>query len=349
MLWHMDMSHVEEPQVHSMEVVRRILPFRERLADQFGTSHGNASLQLIDVVIAMLAGFFNPLVRSQRLIEALSEQQWMQGQTSVARIPRSTFSDAVRRFDPQSLRPLIQELTQRIPALATRDADLAGITRQVLAADGSYFNLAGEVAWALANRRGNTSKLQSRVRLNLQLDVQQFAPVDCDISGREDASEAAAFQRNLKSGVIYLVDRGFVHFGFIQAVLDKGSNLVLRLRKDVGFCVHSAQDLTARDAELDVRSDDLGVLTGPTSPSNQGRATRTAQAPSQTLRRVVIWDPVKKESVLLLTDLLDVPAYVIALLYRKRWQIEICQPYCLQSERFYELPFRRLGTVRSVA
>ncbi|HUO10637.1 MAG TPA: IS4 family transposase [Phycisphaerae bacterium] len=35
--------------------------------------------------------------------------------------------------------------------------------------------------------------------------------------------------------------------------------------------------------------------------------------------------------------------------YAMRWKIEICQPYCLQSKRSYELPFRRLGTVSSAA
>ena len=54
----------------------------------------------------------------------------------------------------------------------------------------------------------------------------------------------------------------------------------------------------------------------------------------------------------LLTSVLDAKALGVAEaveLYRRRWGIEICQPYCLQSERFYELPFRRLGTVRSAA
>jgi hypothetical protein len=43
------------------------------------------------------------------------------------------------------------------------------------------------------------------------------------------------------------------------------------------------------------------------------------------------------------------PPNQIVGLFTGRWSIEICQPYCLQSERFYELPFRRLGTVRSAS
>ena len=68
---------VDRQDVHALDVVRELLPWRERLATAFGTGHGNADLQLIDVLIVMLAGFFNPLVRSQRLVEALSSQDWI--------------------------------------------------------------------------------------------------------------------------------------------------------------------------------------------------------------------------------------------------------------------------------
>src|ERR1700733_10594360 len=108
---------VQRQDVYSLDVVRELLPWREQLATAFGTGHGNADLQLIDVLIVMLAGFFNPLVRSQRLVEALSTQQWMQERTGVERIARSTLSDALARFDPEQLRPLIEQLSKRVPAL----------------------------------------------------------------------------------------------------------------------------------------------------------------------------------------------------------------------------------------
>jgi len=104
-----DVIDIPDPDIHSLSVVKALLPWREQLATNFGTTHGNASLQTIDVLIVMLAAFFNPMVRSQRLIDALSSQQWMQDQAGVSRIARSTLSDAFKRFDPQVLRPLIEQ------------------------------------------------------------------------------------------------------------------------------------------------------------------------------------------------------------------------------------------------
>jgi hypothetical protein len=88
----MDQTRVQEDHIHAMAMVKLLLSWRERIASGFGTSHGNAKLELFDVMLVMLAGFFNPMVRSQRLIEALSSQAWMQQQAGASRVPRSTLA-----------------------------------------------------------------------------------------------------------------------------------------------------------------------------------------------------------------------------------------------------------------
>jgi hypothetical protein len=319
----MDPIRIEPAEIHSLEIVHRLLPWREQLACGFGTAHGNAQLELIDVLIVLLASFYNPLVRSQRLIDALSSQSWMQERTGLKRIPRSTLSDALKRFDPEQLKPLIGHLCKKVAGLSHKDPDLACLTRQVIAADGSYFNLAGEVLWALACRRGPTQADQSRVRLDLQLDVSSGTLWEGSVAGNEAGSEPAALMNHLRPNVIYLVDRLYVHFGFLNAVLARGSSFVVRLKKTTGFEVRQSLALEARDTELGVMEDHRGVLSGPVTKGNVGRASRTGKPPTCELRRVVVWDPQKNQAVSLLTDLLDVPAYVIAMLYRKRWMIEL--------------------------
>lgn len=316
-------AEIEQDQVRSLAIVRQLLPWREQLASGFGTDHGNADLQLIDVLIVMLAGFFNPMVRSQRLIEALSSQAWMKDMTGVERIPRSTLSGALARFDPERLRPLIKELADRVPALGRRDADLARVTRRIIAADGSFFTMAGEVAWAML--RGNRSGAKDRdaVRLNLQLEVDSFTPIDCDVSGRDDASEPAAFTRRLHPGVVHVADRNFLSYAFVNAVLGCGSNLVLRVRAATQFDVDQSMPLEAADAEAGVVGDDLVHFRGATGTSNKGHRSFTDAPPNRTVRRVVVWDARNQKHVVIVTDLLDLPARVIAAIYRNRWQVEL--------------------------
>jgi Transposase DDE domain len=319
----METTRIEPEEIASLDIVQKLLSFRQQLGSNFGTSHGNARLELIDVLIVLLAAFYNPMVRSQRLIDALSSQDWMQERTGLARIPRSTLSDALTRFDPEQLKGLIGDLCKKVGKLDRKDPDLALLTKQVIAADGTYFNLAGEVLWALACRRGSTSKCQSRVRLDLQLDIISETLLEGCVSGLGSGSEPKVLMEHLRSGAIYLIDRLYMHFGFLNAVLEKGSSFVVRLKKNIGFTVKENAPLVGRDKELGITEDQRGFLSGPVTKGNQGRGSRTGKPPAQELRRVVVWDPQKREYVMLLTDMLDVPAYVIAMLYRKRWMIEL--------------------------
>lgn len=302
-----------------------LLPWREHLATAFGTSHGNADLKTIDVLIVMLAAFFNPMARSQRCIDALSQQKHVREQTNVNRVARSTLSDALRRFDPEQLKPFIGILANQIPALGRRDADLASVTRQIIAADGSYFDLIGEAAWAMHSSRlkDDGTPRKDQLRLNLQLDVQTFAPVDCDISGNDDNTEAHAFIRSLRPGVIYVADRNFIHYGFVNAVFDRGANLVLRLKKSNKFTVESSREMDDADHAAGVTADELGHLPGAQSEGNEDHRSFSDKPPTRLLRRVTIFDAVNDKSIVLLTDLLDVPAGVIGTIYKRRWQIEL--------------------------
>lgn len=321
-------AEIAEDDLLALGVVRQLLPLRRKLLDDERLEHGNTRVHLFDTLVLLAAAFYNPTVRSLRLIEQLSQLDWVKDRTGLARVPRTTLSDAMRRLDPERLRPVIEELVSRLPHLRHQDPDLEKLTRDLLVADASYFNLVGEVAWALAGTKRNGVP-QPRVRLNLQLEVSNFAPADLDVSGAGDGSEPAAFMRRLKGGVVYVVDRNFVHFGFIDAVFDKGSNLVLRLKKDTRFTVTEARTLTQRDREAGVLADEVGFLGAPETPDNnrhKGRRSRTTPPPTRPLRRVTLWDEKNQEEVYLLTDLLDekdVPAYVVGAIYRKRWQVEL--------------------------
>jgi hypothetical protein len=283
-------------------------------------SHGNERLHLRGIVGVLLAAAFEPAVRSLRTLDDLSLHSKVQTVSGVPRVARSTLSDALTKFDPLSLRPLVHALQKQLPQLERVDAHTAELTRKIIAADGSWFNLAGEVTHALQCSRGNTGR-QYRVRVNLQLDVDSFCPTDFDVSG--DGCEAKAFIRLIQPDCIYLADRNFVHFGFINAVLEKKSNLVLRLKRRVHFDVQGTNQLTEQDKTHNVLRDEVGALPGPQSAGNADARSCSAKPPGCTLRRITVWDEKNQCEIVLLTDLLDVPAYVIGVLYRLRWQIEL--------------------------
>lgn len=302
--------------LRSMGTIRRYLPPE--------AEHGNRRLHFADMVGLLLSAGLQPTVRSLRMIEQHSAADDVRAMTGRPVVPRSTLSDALAAFDPESLRPLLDRLRAQMSWLKHVDPDTHQTTRRVLAADGSWFNLAGEVTHALMmNRAPGETRRRYRVRLNLQLDVDTMLPIDFDVSGKGDGSEPAAFKRRIKPDCVYVVDRGFVHFGFINEVLRKGSNLVLRLRKDTHFAPAQDRPPSELAKAAGVKLDQTGTLSGPTSAGNTGRASRTEKPPTQTLRRIVVRENGSDNDLILVTDLLDMPAHLVVELYRSRWKIEL--------------------------
>ena len=128
---------VEEDKLVCLKLVAAVQPFCDSLAIVQDSVHGNCRLFLSDTLLVLLAAFFNPTVRSLRLVEQLSQMNWIQGQLNVDRVCRSTLSDALSRFDPRHLLPVINGLMRQIPQLSKRDGDLAGLCKQIIAGDGS--------------------------------------------------------------------------------------------------------------------------------------------------------------------------------------------------------------------
>ncbi len=285
-------------------------------------AHGNEALHLRGMLALLLSAAFEPAVRSLRTIDDLSLCPDIQVIVGVPRVARSTLSDAMAKFDPAALNPVIGALKKQLPQLQRFDPHTAQLVGKILAGDGSWFNLAGQVDHALHCARGNKGR-QCRVRLNLQLDVDGFCPDTFDVSGKADGSEAAAFARNIQPDSIYLLDRNFVNFSFLNAVLAGKSHFVVRLKKKVNFTVSRSSALCDEDSKHGVLRDEVGTLSGPASAGNQDARACSAKPPARSLRRVTVFDENKQQEVELLTDLLDVPAFVIGILYRLRWQIEL--------------------------
>jgi hypothetical protein len=307
---------ITQTPVNVPSLVRHVQTLREYWQKYVPPEHGNVSLRKEDVLIVMLCGFFDPLARSLRTIEQLAQVPSVKQHLHAEQVPKSTLSDALDRFRVEHLRPLVGQLQKEVPQLQKIDPDLELVARKIVAGDGSLFRLAGEVAWALQRRKNGRGQIDSQVRLNLMVDVKRWTMEDFSISGGADkGGEPAAMEPMLQKDVLYLYDRAYYPFDFLNAMLSRGSDFVVRLKKDIVFRARERRALTPKDIEAGVREDQtglLGVEDGCKSP-----------APTQVLRVVTVWDEKNKEEVRLLSNLADVPAWVIGLLYRCRWVIEL--------------------------
>ena len=280
--------------------------------------HGNRQLFLDDVVIAHLLAFFNPTLRSLRTIEDFSQTRQAQRHLSVRRLCKSTLSDFHRVAEPELLTPIVERLQAAAASRGLRatPAGLPETLGQVLAVDGSFFAVAADVAWAVAHRT-NRGQKRAGIRLDMHLDVATWLPQVVAVSGGE-TSEAQSAAATITPGAIHVYDRGIFSFELLERQQAADAFFVHRLREPGPRCPkflgETAQPLTPEDESAGVLSDTLGCLAGSTH----------RKAPAFVLREVVVRSPDESGGVIrLLTNLLDVEARVIGLLYRYRWSVEL--------------------------
>ena len=277
-------------------------------------AHGNRVLTADRLVVGLLLAFFDPLARSLRLIEDAGD---FGGRLDLPRLARSTTSDALAAFDPAVLAPVIDDLRARVPALAHADPDLAAITRRIVAADGTYLTTLADVAWALRHTKSD-GRRQGQVRANVQLDVATWVPRVVTVSGDDGQSEPAAVAADLPDGVLYVFDRNFLDFTFIAQLLARDNQFVLRVRANAPAArVVESRALAAADVGAGVAADEVVELTGRGAPPGRFRRVTVRTTDRQG----------NPETIRLLTSLVDaaddVPARVVAAIYRQRWQVEL--------------------------
>jgi len=180
------------------------------------------SFMVDQLFLGLLLAFFDPMARSLRTLEDKAD---FDGRLDLARLARSTTSDALAVFDPSCLKPIIDELRQHVPHLAHSDIDLAGITRQIIAGDGTYLTTLADVTWALRHTKRN-GRRQGQVRANFQMDVMTWTPQVVSISGDDDTSEPWAFAKDLLHGVLYVFDPKLSGFQFIGRLLAKRTTIL---------------------------------------------------------------------------------------------------------------------------
>jgi hypothetical protein len=305
--------------VFGSKSVRGLLPLLEQLPPI--SDHPNRGLQTRDVLVAHLLAFFNPTLRSLRALEDFSRTRQAQRYLAVDRLPKSTLADFHHLVDPAVLEPIVAHLlaeTARRGVAAP--ADLPDSIRQVLAVDGTFLALAADAAWAIRHAT-NTGKAKASVRIDVHLDVASGLPRVVNVHGA-GTSEPASAARSIQEGAVHVYDRGFFDFTLIDrhraASTTVPTPFVMRMRaegqRSPKFDRHEARPLTAKDRAAGVLSDHTGRLAGSTH----------RKPPEGMLREVVIASPEEPGGLIrLLTDLLDVPAWVIGVLYRYRWQVEL--------------------------
>lgn len=177
-------------------------------------------------------------------------------------------------------------------------------------------------------RAAKMAKMEAKVRLHTQFDLERGVPIRIDVTegvSRGEADERAVLAKALEGSRCYVKDRGYAKFKLFNDIVRAGSSYVCRLRDNSRYEVEEQGTLTAEDVEAGIVLDATVRL---------GEYKDAEERPDHPLRLIVVKTtphekrggaagPAGNGLLLIATNLLDLPAWIIALIYRYRWTIEV--------------------------
>jgi len=268
--------------------------------------HGNRQFRFDHYVALLLLHFFNPLLSSLRALQQATGLENVQQVVGVKPTSLGAMSEAAGDvFDPEALVPIIEQLSQQA-SLLPHESRLSDLPGDLLATDGSFLRCLPRMTWALFRHKSSNRA----VKLHMMFDVLRGLPADLEITDAR-TGETKVLAKKIKPGKLYVLDRGYIHYRTYQAMHDRGAFFVARLKDNSSYQVLEDGPLSDADRSAGVVCDQW-VTMG--SAFTEGHLTAR-------VRRVVICDEPGHEIVLLTNT--ELPAEVIGLIYRHRWQVEL--------------------------
>jgi hypothetical protein len=282
---------------------------------------GNRELFYDQYLSLVLLYLFNPMVRSLRGIQAAAELRKVQRVVGCGRVSLGSLSEAARVFDAGELRGVIGELALELPELAgARGVMPEGVKGILTLVDGTVLAQLPRLAEAMLKRGGGGR----RRKLHVQFEPLRGAVTASELTGWRE-SEKAAMRRALEPGRVYVMDRGFAHYGLFEEVIDAGSSLVCRLPDNAAWELVRERPLSDAAREAGVTRD-LEVMLG-SERRRMDRPMRVVEVRCDPHKRH--WKsssarggPVQGQSLLIATDVMDLEPELVALIYKKRWAVE---------------------------
>src|SRR5690606_26410562 len=307
--------------------------FLQRLSPLLARLHGeacerdranNRELFYDHLVGLILLTFFNPTLKTLGELKGASRLKQVRKKLGCSEVSLGSLSESMRVFDSERLIEIVEDLLGQIPNVTGVDPRLAKLDHVPTAVDGSLLKQLPQITqscFATRNDRG--------WKLHTHFEVLRGVPVKArvtDASGKGAASEKAVLRDTLLPDRCYLTDRGYEDFSLFNAIGAMESSYVCRVRNDHELYATHCNLLSEEARAAGVLEDTVGRMGSPQS--------KRIEHPDHTQRRVVIRltehpkrggrrRQAASQDIVLVTNLLDVPAEVIATLYRYRWLIEL--------------------------
>jgi len=320
---------IKDRDITGLKYFDQLAPLLDRL-HQAGCERdraGNRQLHYDKYCLLMLLYLFNPIVTSLRGIQQASELKNVQRKLQCPRASLGSLSEATRVFAPELLKEIVAELGEQLQPL-TQNKRLAEITQTITLVDGTLISALPKIMEA-SWRKANTGSGMVKWRLHTHFETLRGVPTRIDVTpnGGGEYDERAVLEAAVEADRLYVADRGYAKFALFNKIVAAKSSYVVRLRDNSVWETVEPRYRNAAAGLDEILSDEVVRFPNGSKqnqPDHPIRVICVRVNPHTTRGKYRGGSSgVDSDGVLrLATNLLDVPAKIIAILYSSRWAIE---------------------------
>ena len=276
----------------------------------------NRILHMDQHVSLLLLYMFNPICTSLRALQQASELEKVQRILGCARASLGSLSESARVFDSDLLKEIIEELSDQLPNVSKIPGfdEKKGI---LTAVDGTLVEAVAKMAWATwrSDRNG--------IKIHTQFEILKGVPVEMDVTDA-NANEKEVLGLTLQSNRIYVLDRGYAKYSLLGEILKAKSSFVCRIRDNAVWQEIQDNPLSEKARDAGIVLDKIVMLGDKTKDKlTPIRLIAVTCTPHIKQHHTARGGPEQGELLWIATDRLDLDAETIAIIYKRRWTIEI--------------------------
>jgi hypothetical protein len=285
-----------------------LLPRRafENAVKRYGGQHRVRSFSCMDQLLCMIFAQVTgraSLRETVACLRAIGPRRYHCGIRGP--VSRSTLADANEQRDHRIFMDTALAMIATARIELPVDKELRRLNADAYAIDSTTIDLCLKLfPWAHFRRR------KGGIKAHTMFDLRANIPVFLRVSHAKTHDLWILDQITPQAGAFYVLDRGYVDFARLHRLHVAAAFFVTRAKRGMNYRVIGHRVVSPGSG---VRNDRLVRLRGPKS--------RTLYP--DTLRRVGYVDPETHKRFMFLTNNLTLDAATVALLYRKRWRIEL--------------------------
>lgn len=320
-------QEIQERDITGLKYFDQLAPLLKRLHHD-GCNRDAAKNRILhydQYCLLLLLYLFNPIVTSLRGIQQASELKKVQKKLGCARASLGSLSEATSVFDAERIKEIIGELGEQLKPLQ-QDQRLSDIKQAITLVDGSLISALPKIMEA-SWRKANDGSGLVKWRLHTHFEILRGVPTRIDVTpdggGKHD--ERAVLAGIIEPDRTYVTDRGYAKFALFNQIVSAGSSYVCRLRDNSVWTVVKENDRNDNASLNEIISDQIVEFSKGSDLNHPVRVICICVNPHTTRGKSRSGSSgVDSDGILrIATNLLDVPADVIGLIFSERWAIEI--------------------------